>query len=130
MINSNLIRYVIIAILAYIVDLGGFWGLIKLGNDPIVSNLIVKITAAIFGFTMHRRYTYKITGNDGIAMHAFKYFGLASIYTPMSTLVLYILLNYIASPIFSKITSDILLFFITYIITTHVVFVDSKKRSN
>ena len=69
MLERQIIRYIIIAILAYIVDLGGFLALIYFGTRPIIANIIVKIVAAIFGFYAHRRFTYRISYSQDILHH-------------------------------------------------------------
>ena len=86
--SSTLVRYLIVAVLAYVIDMGGYYVLLKMGVDPIWANVAVKILAAICGFFMHRRFTYQIKEADGQMAHATKYFGLALLYTPISSVVL------------------------------------------
>jgi len=45
-----LLRYILVAGIAYGIDLGGFILLIHIGYAPLISNILVKIAAAIFGF--------------------------------------------------------------------------------
>jgi putative flippase GtrA len=115
-------RYLIIAGLAYIVDMGGYYLLIKLHMIPLVANIIVKVVAAICGFYLHRRFTYRITDRLDVSSHAKKYFGTALVYTPASTVTLFLLMLVIPDPIYAKALSDILLFLLTYWITTKFTF--------
>ena len=119
---STLARYIIIAITAYIIDMGGYYLLVQLGWQPVAANVIVKVFAAVCGFFMHRRFTYQIKDEKDMANHAKKYFGLALIYTPVSSAVLFLLLLVIVNPIYAKATSDVLLFVATYWITTKFTF--------
>lgn len=127
--NQKMVRYAVVAVLAYVVDLGGFALLVRYGMHPAPANILVKIAAALFGFFMHRRYTYQFNGKDGMGAHALKYFGLAALYTPASTLVLYCLLFFISSAVTAKVVSDVALFIATYAITTSLVFTAKAKSA-
>lgn len=120
---NTLIRYLIVAVLAYFIDMGGFYLLLELGNHPVKANIFVKIFAAVFGFFMHRRYTYKITEVDGQKMHAIKYFGLVFVYTPVSRFILFIFMLVIPEPLYSKAISDLLLFIVTFWVTSKFAFI-------
>lgn len=126
-ITAQMVRYVVVAVLAYVVDLGGFALLVHQGVHPAPANVAVKIAAALFGFFMHRRFTYQFDGKDGMAAHAIKYFSLAAIYTPASTLVLYGLLLCMSSVVSAKVVADVVLFIATYAITTSLVFTAKAK---
>jgi len=102
--------------------MGGYYCLIQLACDPIVANVIVKVVAALCGFFMHRRFTYQIRDSDEALAHAKKYFGLALVYTPVSSAVLYLLMLIIHHPVYAKAVSDVLLFVITYWVTTKFTF--------
>ncbi|MDY7577610.1 GtrA family protein [Herbaspirillum sp. RTI4] len=119
---STFIRYVIIAGLAYMIDMGGYYCLIRLGWSPIASNVFVKIVAAIFAFFMHRRFTYQISESAKAVVHAKKYFGLALIYTPISSALIYFLLLVISDPVYAKAIVDVFLFILTYWVTTKFTF--------
>jgi putative flippase GtrA len=119
---TKAIRYFAIALLAYIFDIGGYVLMISIGIKPLFANAAVKILAAVFGFFMHRNFTYKIKDNSKIHIHAYRYFGMAFLYTPLSTFVLYLSLILFHEPIISKISSDIILILITYTITTSFTF--------
>jgi len=124
---STFVRYIIIAAIAYLIDMGGYYCLVKLGWNPIASNVLVKVVAAVCGFFMHRRFTYQITDSAEVTDHAKKYFGLALLYTPVSSAVLFVLLFLIHNPIYAKATSDVLLFVVTYWVTTKFTFTKSMS---
>ncbi|MAF02841.1 MULTISPECIES: GtrA family protein [Herbaspirillum] len=125
--SSTLVRYLIVAVLAYVIDMGGYYVLLKMGVDPIWANVAVKILAAICGFFMHRRFTYQIKEADGQMAHATKYFGLALLYTPISSVVLYLLMLVIPHPVYAKAIADVLLFIVTFWVTSSFTF--TRKKS-
>lgn len=123
---STLARYIIVAVLAYIIDMGGYYILLRLDTHPVSANLIVKVVAALCGFFMHRRFTYQIAEADGQMTHAAKYFGLALLYTPVSTALLFLLILVFPYPVYAKAISDLLLFVVTFWVTSRFTFV--RKR--
>jgi putative flippase GtrA len=115
-------RYIAIAFIAYTIDIGGYVLMLYLGIKPILANACIKIVAAFFGFFMHRKFTYQIKGKKKIRTHAMRYFGMALLYTPLSSFVLFVCLQLFHDPVFSKFFSDVILIFITYLITTTYTF--------
>jgi len=51
-----LIRYVLVAGVAYGIDFGGYLLLLWLSLSPVAANAFVKVVAAIFGFFAHRYF--------------------------------------------------------------------------
>ena len=123
------IRYGFVAGFAYLIDFGGFLFLFRLGCAPLVANALIKIIAAIFGFFSHRRFTYSIKGMDGAGKHAARYFGMALIYTPISSVLLYCILSVLANIMYAKAISDISLFLLMFWITSKFTFTSSKGVS-
>ena len=119
---STFVRYIIVAFLAYLIDMGGFYALVRLGAHPLSANIITKVFAAVCGFFMHRRYTYQITWHGGKRTHALKYFGVALIYTPVSTFFLFLMMLLISNPVLAKIIVEILLFLVAFRITSKFTF--------
>jgi putative flippase GtrA len=122
---TRLIRYLLVAVAAYVIDMGGYIFLIWGSITPIVANVLVKILAAIFGFYAHRYLTYQIRNNDNIFNHAIKYFGLVLVYTPLSSLALLGMLQLISDPVLAKFMCDILLFVAVYWVTSKFTFLQS-----
>jgi putative flippase GtrA len=54
------LRYFLVAGSAYLIDFFGFLVLNKLGFMPLISNIITKVFASLYGFTLHRKFTYKL----------------------------------------------------------------------
>ena len=124
---SRLVRYLIVAVLIYVIDMGGYYCLLKLNVGPVLANAVVKVAATLCGFFMHRRFTYRIKGFDGASADAIKYFGLGLVYTPLSSGVVYLLIHVIHHPVYAKFASDVLLFIATYWVTTKFTFARKKQ---
>jgi putative flippase GtrA len=121
--QSKFLRYFLVAGTAYLIDFFGFLVFNKIGFIPVISNIFTKILASIYGFILHRKFTYKLNKKDGIKAHAIKYFSLVFLlYTPISSLVLFLMLKFVNEPGFAKIYSDIVLYFVTYVYTSKFIF--------
>lgn len=114
-------RYLLVALAAYFVDFVGFIIILYLfETSPVIANIVVKVFASLTGYFLHKKFTYKLSN-----MHmtgSFLWFGSAFIYTPLSTILLSILLLYIQNPIIAKFISDILMYFLSYIYNTKIIF--------
>ena len=120
--SFRLIRYLIIAVLAYFIDMGGYILLVRMSVEPLVANVVVKVLAAIFGFFAHRRFTFLIKDNRNIGPHAVRYFGLALMYTPASTLALFVAVHFVSDVVLAKFVCDVVLFVSVYWITSKFAF--------
>lgn len=104
---STMFRYIVVAVLAYVVDIGVFSLLHHSGVAGVtVSNVIGKIATAIFGFFAHRRVTFQKTGRDGMAKEAVKYFTVVILYTPFTTGLLLLLIPVSPNVTIAKIIAD------------------------
>lgn len=117
------LRYFLVAASAYLIDFFGFLALNKIGFIPVISNIFIKFFASMYGFILHRKFTYKLNKKEGIKAHAIKYFSLVFLlYTPISSFVLFLMLKFVNEPGFAKIYSDIILYFVTYAYTSKFIF--------
>jgi len=115
-------RYLIIAGLAYMIDFFGYLFLLHIGNSPLLSNALIKIVAGFFGFFGHRFFTYSIKNKKFIHIHAIRYFGLALLYTPLSSFFLFFAIKIFNDPVIGKFISDIFLFTIIFWVTSKFSF--------
>jgi putative flippase GtrA len=123
------LRYGLVAGAAYGVDFGGYVLLIGLGYSPVVANALIKVVAAIFGFFSHRYFTYSITDRSNMGKHAMRYFGLALIYSPVSSALLFGIMFLVSNPIYAKAVSDISLFLLMFWITSKFAFIRTEPGS-
>lgn len=125
---NQLIRYLIVAVAAYVIDMGGYIILLKFDVSPVLANIFVKIGAAIFGFFAHRWFTYQIKNTINMMPHAIKYFSLVSVYTPVSSIALAAAMFVIPHPVIAKFICDVILFVVVYWITSKFTFLQDKSE--
>jgi putative flippase GtrA len=119
----TILRYLLVQILAYGVDVGTFIALISTGvAGPLLANLAAKIPAGIFAFLAHRRFTFRIHDFERAHREAIRYFVLLALNAPMSTLILKGLLTFNAPVTLAKILADVLAVGVSYTLTKYVVF--------
>lgn len=117
-------RYLLVQLVAYAIDLGGFMlALAVLPIGPLVANLAGKVSAALFAFTMHRGYTFSGAVEGSRGRQGVLYFLLLGLNIPLSSAVLAILLPWFPIPAAAKFTADVVCFALTYLASKHFVFV-------
>jgi putative flippase GtrA len=117
------IRYVLIQLLAYSIDLGGFLLLLKTGAvGPLPANVASKIAAGLFAFVSHRRFTFRAHGQGNAHKQAVRYFLLLGINIPLSSGLLMIALHWISHPTIAKVVADVAGLLFTYSISKAFVF--------
>lgn len=125
---KTFLRYTSVAGLAYAIDMGGYALLLHLGSAPLSANVSAKVVAAVSAFFMHRLVTYRVSGQGDVWAQARRYFFLCLINTPLSTVLLYLLMLLVNHPVSSKAVADILLFIGNYWVTTKFAFVVAEKK--
>lgn len=121
------IKYGVIQLLAYGLDMGVFLLLVLLFKDePILANIAGKLIAGVFAFFLHRHFTFKSTHGSGKAQ-ALRYFTLLAINVPVSSMVFTAGLYFINSPAPVKFASDVACVFLTYWISKLFVFHQATK---
>jgi putative flippase GtrA len=119
----TLLRYLLVQIVAYGLDLGTFQALIATGvSGPVVANLIGKVPAGFFAFLAHRHFTFRVGGADGMHRDAIKYLLLLLVNAPLSSLILAGLLGVISHVTLAKILADVLSVGLTFTLTKYLVF--------
>jgi putative flippase GtrA len=119
----TLARYILVQIVAYGLDLGGFYALFSTGiASPVVANIGGKLLAGVFAFFAHRSFTFGVQGPEQRIAHAVKYFTLLAINTPVSSAILAGLLLFMSHVTAAKVIADVLSVGLTFVVTKHVVF--------
>lgn len=118
----QIFRYLIVAVIVYVIDMGGYIGFIKVGFTPVFANVLIKLFATGFGFFAHRYFTYQIKDTIGISRHALKYFTTVVLYIPISSVLLYLVLMVLPYPVYAKFGCDMILFVIVYWLTSKFIF--------
>ena len=80
------IRYVLVQLIAYCIDLGGFLLLLKAEFEgPIICNVFAKVSAGVFSFVLHRSFTFREEKKLAINHQVIRYFLLLALNIPFSS---------------------------------------------
>ncbi len=122
-------RYIIIQLLAYVVDMGSF--LLMLGMlfacHPIVANITGKLAAGMFAFIAHRNITFKSNHKKDKAAQARRFFILCICNIPLSSMLFLLLLRGVSNAVLAKFMADVFYVFFNYWISKSFVFVAQKQ---
>jgi putative flippase GtrA len=119
----TLLRYLLVQIVAYGLDLGTFQALVAtVACGPVVANLAGKVPAGIFAFLAHRHFTFRVGNAVGMHREAVKYLVLLLINAPLSSLLLAGLLGVVTQVTLAKILADVLSVGLTFTLTKYLVF--------
>ncbi len=123
-------KYGFVQILAYGIELLVFYLVISLCSECLVTaNILAKSSAAIFAFGSHKYFTFGCKDSDKIAGQAIRYSLLLVMNTFAATYLLVLLTSETnLLPILAKILSDVVIIFITFLLTYFLVF--NKKNSS
>ena len=119
-------RYLITQAVAYAVDLGIFASLVIFSMfGPIPANVVSKISAGCLAFFLNRSYTFRAQGS-GSHPQMVRYALLFAANVPLSALMLWIVLHFIANPVIAKIVTDVAFVLTNYWLSRHWVFPITK----
>ena len=128
-IKVTLVRYILVQVIAYILEMSFFMVQIKWGLAGLIfSNINAKIVAGVFAFFIHRRYTFKSNLFEPARRQAIKYFLLLALNIPVSSATLTLTLLWIQQPEIAKFISDIACFLFTYTVSKKLVFVRAEDE--
>lgn len=117
------IRYVVIQLIAYGIDMGVFLVALYLGSlGTLTSNVLGKIAAGALAFLLHQRFTFRVANGSRDGKQAIRYFLLLGLNVPISSAALSVVLLLIDSPVIAKFISDIIGVFLSFWISNKWVF--------
>jgi putative flippase GtrA len=124
------VRYVMVQLVAYGLDMGGFLLLITwLAMEPVTANVIGKVLAGLFAFVAHRSFTFGVSGTSGTRQQALRYFTLLALNIPLSTLLLSVSLWLIPFAVVAKFIADIVLVLLTYWLSKRFIFLSGDAAA-
>jgi putative flippase GtrA len=126
------VRYLLVQVLAYGLDMGGFVLLfVHFGVAPLIANIVGKILAGVFAFVVHRHFTFEVAETGTRRQQGVRYFALLALNIPLSALVLDVVLRVIPDVVAAKFVADMISVVFTYWLSKRIVFVggDSKKNN-
>lgn len=125
------IRYLLVQVIAYSIDMGGFIFLTTYFEMPLlVANTISKIFAGIFAFLSHSKFTFNVSKEKFKGRQFFRYFLLLAINIPISALILSFVLMVAHSVVVGKFISDVIGIFFTFWLSKRFVFFKSESNVN
>lgn len=125
----SFLRYVMIQVAAYVIDLGSFTLLIsQTGLQDVLANAGGKLLAGIFAFFAHRYFTFQMSRSGNVSGQALRYFALLGLNIPLSSAVLYGLSQLVPAIIVAKVISDGICIVITYSLSRQFVFRSTEKK--
>ena len=116
-------RYIIVQILAYVIDMGGFLLMLKLGIfEAVVANILSKCAAAIFSFVGNRNFTFCSNNSADFNKQAIRYILVLAMNIPFSTGILSLFLLWIYEPAIAKFLADGIGAILSYIISKKFIY--------
>jgi putative flippase GtrA len=126
--NHDTIRYLIVGIFVYLVDLCTYLILLYLlGAGISFANWSGKTLGGVVGFFAHRSFTFRAQTGD-TTKQAIRYFIILILYAPFSSLVLKVILFFLSNAVVAKFLSDAFCIVLSYIFSKFLIF--KKDHSN
>lgn len=117
-------RYLLVQVLAYGLDMGGFILLFAhFDIEPLLANVVSKILAGLFAFVAHRSFTFGVAEPDIKVQQGMRYFALLAMNVPLSALVLGVILWGIPMAVVAKLIADMICVVLTYWLSKRFVFI-------
>jgi putative flippase GtrA len=121
---SQFIRYSLVQVASYGVDIGSFFlFLALLGDYPLPANAASKALGGVFCFLLHRAFTFRMPEENRDGAQAVRYFLLLAFNVPLSTAILGAILYVYVPEALAKIIGDGITFLINYWLNKRFVFV-------
>lgn len=119
---KKFLRYNLVQISAYVLDIGTFLVLIFLLPSQLVfSNISGKIVAGIYAFYFHKHFTFKSTGKGRVRGELFRFTVLLGLNSLLSTLLLLVLAPYFVEGV-AKVIADIICVGLSFFLANKLVF--------
>lgn len=117
------LRYLLIQLFAYGIDMGSFFFLIQFDFiGPIIANIFSKLAAGCFAFVVHRRYTFKMASSGFAGVQAVRYFIVLATNVPVASMMLVFILIWVPLPVVAKIISDTVMVVLSYVLSKKFIF--------
>ena len=118
------VRYLVIQVIAYGLDMGVFLAFVYTGLlGPVMSNALAKVAAGAFAFVTHRSFTFRLDKGKHSGRQMLRYIMLLALNVPLSSIVLGMVLFAVSHAVVAKIISDIIVVSFTYWLSKTWVFV-------
>ena len=117
------LRYLLIQVFAYGIDMGTFLFLLHFDlAGPIIANIGSKLAAGSFAFVAHRRYTFNVAEPSFAGRQAVRYFIVLATNVPVASAMLVFVLIWVPLPVVAKFLSDIVMVALSYVLSKKFIF--------
>jgi putative flippase GtrA len=117
------LRYLLIQVFAYGIDMGAFVFLIQFDLvEPITANIFSKMAAGFFAFVLHRRYTFNVASLGFAGKQAVRYFIVLAVNVPIASAMLIFFLIWVPLPVVAKFLSDTVMVALSYVLSKKFIF--------
>ena len=117
------LRYLLIQVLAYGIDMGAFFFLFHyILAGPIIANIFSKLAAGCFAFLVHRRYTFNLAMSGDVGKQSIRYFIVLAVHVPVASAILVVILIWLPLPVLAKFLSDIVMVLFSYVLSKKFIF--------
>lgn len=124
-------RYVLVQVVAYLVDFGTFLLLIgAFGASALYANIAGKVAAGILAFAAHRHFTFAAARHGSGRAQLLRYALLLAANIPLSSLALVVFLLFVDSTPLAKFLADVVSVGVTFLLSRHFVFTASPRALN
>lgn len=124
-------KYVVIQVLAYIIDMTSFLLVLNLEiTGAIGANIFSKLAAGSFAFWMHRSFTFNSVKTGMVGSQGAKYFFLLAIMVLIASMTLSLIFMWLPIPIVAKFISDIILVGLSYSLAKYFIFYTPVTNSD
>ncbi len=123
------IRYGVVQAFAFALDIGIFIALINFTSiNPILSNLLGKIVAGVFGFYFQRNFVFLNSRSNLVTFQAIKFVSILFINNLLQLVMMATLINFISSEVLAKILADTASILISFCAGKYYIFSNKKAR--
>jgi putative flippase GtrA len=119
-------RYLVIQVVAYLIDVSVFSVLLGLG--PLAANICSKVAAGAFAFVLHRHFTFGVSETTSVHAQVVAYVILLIVNIPFTSALLYGLMLLVSNAIVAKVLADTAGVGLTYLLSKHVVFSQRAEK--
>ena len=118
-------RYLMVGCLIYSVDILLFSGILSILGDKqyFIANAIAKTLAAIFGFFLHKKFTFSGDHQLGARRQFMMYIGLFLFNIVLSSALIFLLVGFmLLPPLQSRIATDVVVTITAFISSQKIIF--------
>lgn len=121
--RGEALRYILIQLLAYGIEFGVFWLVLRGGGAPVAAaNVAGKVAAGLFAFLAHRAWTFPGPQRRGPLAQAALYAGSLALNAGLATLLLLGLLRLDLAEAPAKLLADLGMIALTFLVSRQLIF--------